>query len=318
MKASVHVVVLNWNGLPDTRECLASLLEQTYPQLKIHVIDNGSFQDEAATLQEEFPQVAVVRSERNLGFSGGNNVGVKRALAEGADYVLLLNNDTVVPFDCVEKLVTSASQLGNAGAVSPVICHYPDTNSIWFAGTVWEDATAGLRVPMSGWSRDRLTLTEPFATAITSGCCLLASAAVWRTVGLLDERYFAYYEEVDWSSRVQNAGLTCYVIPSATLYHKVSRSTPSTVTTYLMARNRLLWMSENLSRRERLKSLIYLAKETSWNVCNVSFGIYHNRPHLDAALSKAMLIGWIDFMRGKFGEWPTRLADSRTNTKRTS
>lgn len=304
---SVHIVILNWNGLKDTLECLASLRGQRYPELKIHVVDNGSEKDEAEVIESHYPEVSVLRQEKNLGFCGGNNVGIKRALAGGADYVLILNNDTIVPPDCISELMHGLLQQETVGSASPLILRYPDTDVIWFAGTVWENKTAGLRVPLGGQPQSQLTSAEPFTTNVACGCCLLAPSSVWREVGLFDERYFAYYEEADWSRRVQNAGLDCYVIPSATLYHKVTRSTPSVVCTYMMARNRLLWMKDHLSSRERISSLTYLIKEAFWNLCNVGLGIYHDRPPLAPAHSKAMLIAWWDFIRGKFGTWPDRI-----------
>ena len=157
---SVHVVILNWNGLDDTLECLASLRKQNYPALNIHVVDNGSVKDEAGTIEREHPEVSVLRQAKNLGFCGGNNIGIKRALAEGADFVLILNNDTIVPPDCISDLVHGAKELEDLGSASPLIAHYPDTDSIWFAGTVWENQTAGLRVPASGQPRSQLTSSE--------------------------------------------------------------------------------------------------------------------------------------------------------------
>jgi GT2 family glycosyltransferase len=301
---SVHVIILNWDGLADTLECLASLREQSYAALKIHVVDNGSREDEAATIEREFPEVNVLRQESNLGFCGGNNTGIRHALADGADFVLLLNNDTIVPPDCISALLSGVSGLEDAGAVSPLILRYPDTETIWFAGTFWESKTAGFRARLSGQPRDQLTSKEPFTSEYGCGCCLLAHSSVWRKVGLLDERYFAYYEEADWSSRVKQAGLQCYVVPTAILYHKVTRSTPGVVVTYMMARNRLLWMRDHLSWRERSGSFAYLIKETLWNLSNVAFGFYHNRPPLPPAHSKAMLIALWDFIRGRFGRWP--------------
>jgi GT2 family glycosyltransferase len=129
---------------------------------------------------------------------------------------------------------------------------------------------------------------------------------VLRRIGLMDARYFAYYDEADWCSRMQEAGLSCYVIPQAVLYHKVSGSTPGLISTYLMARNRLLWMKEHLTRRERLKSYPYLIKETIWNFCNLG-GLVRRQERLTTAQSRAMLLASRDYLRGKFGAWPKRL-----------
>jgi hypothetical protein len=307
---SVHIVILNWNGLADTLECLASLREQNYPALRIHVVDNGSAEHEAATIEREHPEVNVLRQDRNLGFCEGNNVGIRRALEDGADYVLVLNNDTLVPPDLISKLIAESAPLEGVGAVSPVILYHPNRETIWFAGAVWDALTAGFRHVLAGRPREELQEHEPYRSAYACGCCLLVHSSVLQQIGLMDERYFAYYDEADWCSRMKAAGLTCYVIPRAVLYHKVSGSTPTLIATYLMARNRLLWMKEHLTRRERLKSYPYLFKETLWNFCNLG-GLLRRKHSLTTAQSKAMLLASRDFLRGKFGAWPKRLEQLR-------
>ena len=310
---SVHVVILNWNGLADTLECLASLREQNYPRLKIHVVDNGSAAHEAATIEREHPEVNVLRQDKNLGFCEGNNVGIRHALEEGADYVLILNNDTLVPPDLVSELIDESAPLETVGAVSPVILYHPNHETVWFAGSVWDGETAGFRHVLAGRPRTELKEEQPYESAYACGCCLLVHSSVLRKIGLMDARYFAYYDEADWCSRMKEAGLACYVIPRAILYHKVSGSTPSIISTYLMARNRLLWMKEHLTRRERLKSYPYLVKETLWNFCNLG-GILRRKHPLSTAQSKAMLLASRDFLRGKFGAWPKRLEQLRGKT----
>jgi GT2 family glycosyltransferase len=308
---SVHVIVLNWNGLADTLECLDSLACQDYAALRVHVVDNGSAESEADTIERLHPSVKVLRQGRNLGFCAGNNVGIKQALAEGADYVLILNNDTIVPENLISELVRRSATLTDAGAVSPLIMHYPERERVWFAGSVWESETAGFRHLYAGRTLDELELHEPYPTAYACGCCLLVRSEVLRRVGLMDERYFAYYDEADWCSRMQEAGLQCYVIPSASLYHKVSRSTPSLIATYLMARNRLLWMREHLSLRERSRSYQYLFKEALWNLCNMG-GLFRRERELTTVQSKAMLLAWRDFLYGRFGSWPKRIDQLRS------
>lgn len=310
---SVHVVTLNWNGLADTLECLASLREQDYPALKVHVVDNDSANDEAATIARQHPEVNVLRQDRNLGFCEGNNVGIRRALEEGADYVLVLNNDTLVPPDLISKLIEDSAPLEKVGAVSPVILYHPNRETVWFAGAVWDGLTAGFRHLLAGRPRSELKEQRPFQSAYACGCCMLVHSSVLRQIGLMDERYFAYYDEADWCSRMKKAGLECYVVPRASLYHKVSGSTPGVISTYLMARNRLLWMKDHLTLRERLKSYPYLLKETLWNFCNLG-GLVRRKHSLSTAQSKAMLIASSDFLRGKFGAWPKRLEQLRRKT----
>jgi len=300
---SVHAIILNWNGLADTLECLASLRRQDYPSLKVHVVDNGSAEDQAGAISRAFPEVDVIKEPTNLGFCGGNNVGIRRALDEGADYVLILNNDTIAPPNLISTLIRESEALNDVGAVSPLIVYHPDHQKVWYAGSFWEGETAGFRHVLAGESISNLREQEAAKTEYACGCCLLVRASVLSRIGLMDERYFAYYDEADWCSRMKGAGLACYVVPRAHLYHKVSGSTPNAVVTYLSARNRLLWMKDHLTGAERRRSLGYLLKETLWNSLNlIGLSIGDNR--LTRTQSKAMLRGVCDFVLGRFGKWP--------------
>ena len=303
---SAHIVILNWNGLADTLECLASLEQQDYPSLRIHVVDNGSAESEASQIERQYPGVNVIRQPTNLGFCGGNNVGIQCALTEGADYVLIINNDSVAPPDMISTLINESAALDNVGAVSPVILYHPDHDTIWYAGSVWEADVAGFRHVLEDRAVAQLRQEHPYASAYACGCCLLVHSSVLRSVGLMDERYFAYYDEADWCSRMKKAGLECYVVPRARLYHKVSGSAPRLIVSYLMSRNRLLWMKDHLTGIEQWRSVSYLLKEIIWNILNIG-GWRGGKYRLAPAHSRAMLCGWRDFLRGRFGKWPAQI-----------
>jgi GT2 family glycosyltransferase len=297
---SVHIVILNWNGLSDTLECLSSLKNLSYPSVNAIVVDNASRDDQAARIAEAFPAATVLRQTENLGFCGGCNVGIRHALANGADYVMLLNNDTLVPPDLLEKLLAGLDGLEDAGAVSPIILEHPETEKIWFSRARWEAAEAQFRLARPGEKYEDFAGREPYRSDFACGCCLLAPARVFAEMGLLDERYFAFYDEAEWCARLREKGLESYVVPAAFMYHKVSRSTPSLVSTYLLARNRLLWMTENLPVREKLKSMPYLCKDVVWHFANLS-GLtkkYYTRQH-----SRAVLQGWWDYLLGRYNKW---------------
>ena len=160
-KPSVHVVTINWNGLSDTLACLESLKAQDYGNVKIHVVDNGSDETEPAALAAAHPDIELLKQETNLGFCGGNNVAIRRALAAGADYVLILNNDTIVPPQLISELVASITSLTKVGAVSPVILCYPQSDLVWFAGSAWESETAGFRHLLAGSHLKEQKATAP-------------------------------------------------------------------------------------------------------------------------------------------------------------
>jgi len=311
---SVHVIILNWNGLADTLGCLESFREQDYPNLQFCVVDNGSEPGEADAIEKQFPEVEILRQGRNLGFCGGNNVGIRRALEKGADYVLVLNNDTIATTSLVSTLVSHAEKLPFLGALSPVILNYPQQDLIWFAGSEWETATAGFRHRLSGRPRNELTAREPFPTAYACGCCLLISTKVLRKVGLMDEKYFAYYDEADWCSRMAIFGLNCFVVPDATLYHKVSRSTPNLISTYLITRNRFFWMRRYLSTSNRIRSYPYLLRELLSNLANAC-GLDLSGRHFSKIHSKIIVRAWFDSIIRKTGKWPPSIDALVAQTK---
>ena len=220
------VVVLNWNGLADTRELLGTLALARDPEgweVRTMVVDNGSSDGSVAAIRAAFPAVDVLALPENRRFAGGNNEGVRRALAAGADAVMLLNNDTAVDAELFERLVRALDQDPAAGAAAPIIYFGPPTDRIWYAGGICDPAwgrTAhrGLR------ERDRGQYRAVEATGYLTGCCLLARRETWEKVGLLDERYFIYAEDADWSLRAREAGYRLLFVPGARVWHKVSAS----------------------------------------------------------------------------------------------
>ena len=286
--------------MKDTLECLESLKNLAYPAVTAIVVDNGSRDNQAETIEREFPEAVVLKQTENLGFCGGCNVGIEHALKAGADFVMLLNNDTLVPPDLIEKLLAGFEALENPGAISPVILEYPETEKIWFSRARWVGHEAQFRLAETNEKYEDIVDKEPYLTDFACGCCLFTSAEILKKVGLLDERYFAFYDEAEWCFRLRENDLLSYVVPSAFMYHKVSRSTPSLVSTYLMSRNRLLWITENLPFREKLRTLPYLLKFTLWHIGNV-FGVtkkYFAKEHSLAALQ-----GVKDYIFGRYYKW---------------
>lgn len=302
----VHIVTLNWNGLEDTLECLASIRKLTYPNLRVQVIDNASENNEAEIIEREFPEVNVLRQKENIGFCGGCNAGMKQAMSEGADFVMLLNNDTFVSPNLIEMLLDGYEKLENPGAVSPVIFKHPETEKIWFSiaewEAVWKTGVAKFRLALDQ-DYESLKDKKPYPTEFACGCCLFVSTKVIREVGIFDERYFAFFDEAEWCVRMKKKGFTSYVIPSAFIYHKVGGSTPNLVATYLLTRNRLLWMEENLPVRRKIKSYPVMAKEFIWNLLNVGNFIADSKRYTPKEQSRAFLQGYKDYFLRRFGKW---------------
>jgi len=220
---AVFVILVNWNRKDDTLECLHSLANVTYPRMHIVLVDNASTDDSVANVKQEFPSVDLIRNRSNLRFAGGNNVGIAHALGKGADYVLLLNNDTVVDPDFLTRLVNTAEQAPTNGMVGGKIYYYGDRNRIWYAGgriEWWKGwiSHIGLR------EEDRGQHDKSAQVDYITGCCLLVKRLVIETVGMLDERFFMYGEDVDWCLRAQRVGFHLLYEPGAKVWHKLSAS----------------------------------------------------------------------------------------------
>ena len=210
----VYCIVLNWNGWKDTLDCLDSLAKQRYERLKVIVVDNGSTDESVDEISQAFPSVWLIRNGANLGFAGGNNVGIRMALDEGADFIWLLNNDTLVPPDTAEKLVAKALQVPKAGEVGSVLYHMnePDTVQAWGGATL---------SPWNLYRPELVTAPRKFMknTALMGASVLLRRETL-REVGLLDDSYFMDFEDSDLSFRIQKAGWGLVVAEDTRILHK--------------------------------------------------------------------------------------------------
>ncbi|MCG2796644.1 MAG: glycosyltransferase family 2 protein [Actinomycetia bacterium] len=263
----VTVVVLNYNGKADTIECLRSLEKLSYPDRDILLVDNGSEDGSPPAVRELFPGVTVIENRENLGYSEGNNVGIRYALENGSSYILLLNNDTVVTDEhLLESLIDFAESTEKAGAVGPKILYW-QSERVWFAGGRVSYLT-GLCRHIGKGTEDRGIADEaPRTVDYISGCCLLMSIDVLSDIGLLDPDYFLYYEDTDLCFRAKRSGYENYIVPSCVIYHKKSASTGFTgenrltaLQAYYFARNAVLFARKNLHGWK--KALFLLAQFT--------------------------------------------------------
>jgi hypothetical protein len=219
----VVIVVVNWNGKELTLECLSSLRKLTYPNVQVVLVDNASVDGSVEAVCDSFPEVMVLRMISNLGFAGGSNEGIRAAQRKGAACILLLNNDTVVDEQCLGHLVTRILSDQSIGIVAPKIYYYSDSRRIWYAGgmlSFWKGVMwhTGIR------DEDRGQYDVALETEFASGCCMLVAGEVIERVGLLDESFGMYSEDVDWSMRARKAGYRIFYEPKAIVWHKVSAS----------------------------------------------------------------------------------------------
>lgn len=247
MAPKVSIVVLNWNGYKDTLECVQSLRKVLYPALEIMVVDNGSIDGSLNALKRRFPSgLKFIETGRNLGFAGGCNAGIRQALKDGADYVLLLNNDTVVAPDFVSELVAAAKGEPEAGILCSKVYFHDRPDVIWYSGAYFNS--------LIGWGR-HLGFNKKGGgesgvceTGRPTGCAMMVRRDLCERTGLFDEDYFCYAEDLDWGMRARKAGFKVLYVPSSRVWHKVSASSGAVGTAaslYYSTRNTLRCVDRN-------------------------------------------------------------------------
>jgi GT2 family glycosyltransferase len=214
----ISCIVVNWNGWQDTVECLDALKDCTYPQMTVIVVDNGSTDDSRSKIRAAHPDILLLESKKNLGFAAGNNIGIRVALTQEADYLWLLNNDTRPAPNALCELVAKALTEARMGAVASV-CYYADAPS-----TV--QAWAGARVNLwIGYGRNSTTPREDDWFHSLYGASMLIARSAIDDVGLLDEGFFLYWEETEFCLRLRKRGWRLAAAPDSRVLHKLGAST---------------------------------------------------------------------------------------------
>ncbi len=252
----MFLIILNWNGKKNTLECLKSsrVIKADFDLKKI-VIDNGSTDNSTSEIKKNFPDVLVYANKVNCGFSAGYNIGIKSALLEGADYIMFLNNDTILSPSSLLPLYKRLESRKNLAVAGPKIYfasgyefhsqRYESKDRghvIWYAGghINWNNI---LPSHLGVDQVDRGQFERAGDTEFVSGCAMMIRASVFKKIGLLDERYFLYYEDLDFNIRVKKAGYAIEFIPKAILWHKNAGASHSgsSLQDYYLTRNRLLF-----------------------------------------------------------------------------
>lgn len=253
----VFTIVLNWNGLADTRECLDSLRKVDYAANRVIVVDNGSGGDEAAGLEKEFAGfIEIIRNPTNLGFAGGMNVGIRRAMERGAEYLLLLNNDVTVEPGFLTAMVAAAGKHADLAAACPM-AYFRDPPDVIYSTGGSVNLWTGTARQIGRGETDRGQFQRDGVRDYADGLCMLIPAAAIEKVGLLDEEYFTYWEETDWCFRARRKGLRCYYVPGAKVWHKAERSLSSTDEFhYHYQRNALLFVRKRGNALQAVTALL--------------------------------------------------------------
>lgn len=291
----VFTVMLTFNQREQTVEALHSLLASDYPELRTVIVDNGSADDTVECLSATFPQVNVIANSQNLGFAEGCNVGTREALAQGADYVFLLNNDVDLAKDAVRILVEAAEADPLVGVVGPKVYRWGTSSILQSVGG--RINRTEVRSELIGDGEQDVGQYDVLREVpFVSGCALLAKRVVLERVGLLDPLYFWYYEEVDWCWRAWQAGFRVLCVPQAQVWHKggMSSGGNSYLVSYLTTRNRLVFGSRHANWRGKA----YL---TIFSLVTLLKAAWHLRRGGRRGWSRAVTLGILDFCLGRLG-----------------
>ncbi|MCA9932735.1 MAG: glycosyltransferase family 2 protein [Anaerolineales bacterium] len=265
---NVTTIILNTNRREDTLACLASLAENDYADHDIIVLDNASSDGSVEAIRAQFTAVRVIELTDNKGYAGNNNVGIEAALAAGADWVFVLNEDTILAPDCISQMMATAQADPQIGIVGPMVYHHNEPDVIQSAGGQMSRYLEATHIAEN--EPDQGQFPAPRAVDWISGCAILVRRAVIKQIGMLDERFFYYWEETEWCLRAQRAGWRIMHVPQAKLWHKgVQRDyRPSPNVTYYATRNRLLALQKHhASAGIWLRTWLQLARTlTSWTV----------------------------------------------------
>ena len=226
ISAKVFAVILAFNHIEDTRECLQSFISATQGiNIELLLVDNGSSDFTQEIVQKEFPQVNVLRSDKNLGVAGGYNLGIVYSHKMGADFILIANNDISIDREMIKQLVSFMEGMPSAGIAMPKIFHYyGDRSRLWTIGAYWRKFPPSVK--MMEYNRlDIGKYKEPVHIEYAPSCCYLIRGKVVDQIGGFDPEYFFYFDDWDYCVRVRNCGYTIWMVPTAQMWHKVSVST---------------------------------------------------------------------------------------------
>jgi GT2 family glycosyltransferase len=254
----VTIVISNWNGKKDTVECLESIRKIGYPNYEVILIDNASTDGSSVFLRKKFPEIKLFDNKENLGFAGGNNVGIQYAMKKGTDYVLLLDNDTKVDQNFLTELVEVSQNNPRIGIVGPKIYFYHNPKQIVCIGANFNFWTG--QSSLIGYKQfDNGQFDTIRYVDYVSGCALLIKRDTIKKIGILYARYHSYYEETEWCVRAREAGYKVCSVPKAKIWHKVSTTARkiSGYSQYYKTRNRFWFMKRNSSSVQFISFVIY-------------------------------------------------------------
>ncbi len=299
----VSFISINYNQSAVTLEFLESLTHLTYPNYEVIIIDNASPSDNPDIIKEKYPETILIKSDQNLGFAGGNNIGIINSKGK---YLLFINNDTEVEPDFLEPMVSAFENDDSLGMASPKIIfhHSKDEKIMQYAGGTEVDYTKGTG-SFIGYGEVDTNQYKTTYTNLIHGAAVMVPKELMKTVGVWPDVYFLYYEEIDWSEHFKRAGYKLKFIAESIIYHKeslsIGKATPLRV--FYMNRNRQLFIRRNASSTYKIKALLYfyvatLPKSTLYFLYKANFklllalwrGVFWNLTHISGLKQNPTLV----------------------------
>ncbi|MFP4289289.1 MAG: glycosyltransferase family 2 protein [Bacteroidales bacterium] len=252
----VSIISINYNQSDVTLEMLESLRKVTYPNFEMIIVDNASPSDNPDIITQKFPDVTLLKSKENLGFAGGNNIGIE---ASKGEYILLLNNDTEVDAGFLEPMVKKFRENPEIGVISPKIYFHHTPGMLQFTGI---SKINKYTTRSKGWGHGKMDtgqFDQDKETFFGHGAAMMVPRTVIKKVGMMAPVYFLYYEEMDWVQRIRNAGYQAWYVHNSTVYHKESISTgkQSPLKIYYINRARIIYLQRNTKGLDRIFALLF-------------------------------------------------------------
>lgn len=292
----VSVILVNYNGREYNSECIESILNSSYENIEIIIVDNASTDDSIEIIESEFKSenIRIIKNKKNQGFSIANNNGIRKALDKKADYIILLNNDTTIDKYMIENMVNYSLRNKNI-VLAPKIMYYNKKDIIWSAGGYmnWYKGNA-IHYGINEFDSELYNTTKEIDYA--TGCCWFIPRHVIEDVGMLGEEYFLYFEDVDYCYKIRNKGYKIIYYPKATVFHKVSASTggeESPLFIYYITRNRLEFNRKYNKKKILYRIYIYMTR-------TIRIIIWGINGKLDLII--ATIKGMIDYRKKTFGK----------------
>jgi GT2 family glycosyltransferase len=294
----LSIILVNYKRADDTIECIQSLQRSTFTDFETIVVDNASGDGSVAAIRSSCPAVQFFESPTNVGFAEGNNIGIRQALAHQSNFILLLNNDTVVEPNALSELLATFRRHPGAGIVGPKIYYHDRPNMLWYAGGYFNPHSSfgghyGIGEDDNGAHDSERTC------ALITGCCMMFRREVCDRIGLLDADYFAYLEDADSCTRAERNGFSLHYQAKAIIYHKVSSTSAwdSPVYIYFNLRNKILFLKKNALL---LQWLPHLPRLTYYYVRQF---IRLSLKWRSASKTRAAWYGFVDGLRNNIGEF---------------